>query len=162
MVETDAKTPSVNTHERNLALECYVSAIRNIAHYAVDVEPELAASHRKYLEELADSVEAGKPESLEESGATLRALLRDHRDKTSRHLNLLRGDLNSAADALAEMLQALGDADGEQGEQLRSSLHALRRAPGEDCVTIRDTVVSAADSIETSLTRVRKRHQMAV
>jgi GGDEF domain-containing protein len=162
MVETDSKSPSSNSNEPNLALECYVTAIRNIAHYAIDTEPELAASHRKYLEQLADSVEAGNPESLEESRATLRALLRDHRDKTSRHLNLLRSDLNSAADALAEMLEAFGDTDGEQGEQLRSSLLALRRAPGEDCVTIRDTVVSAADTIESNLSNVRKRHQMAV
>ena len=89
------------------ALDCYVSAIRNVAHYAADLEPELTGPYRKYLEELARGVAGGSRE-LDESRATLRALLRDYRDKTSQYLNILREDLNGAALALAEILDSLG------------------------------------------------------
>src|SRR5579863_9944809 len=121
----------------NLALDCYVAAIRNIAHYAAELEPELTEPHRKYLRELAERVAGESPGELQESRATLRALLRDYRDKTSQYLELLREDLNSAAAALAEILESLSDTDGDPGDQLREALRSLRQPPGEDCDSIR-------------------------
>src|SRR5580704_1597608 len=41
---------------RDLALECYLAAIRNMAQYAVELGPETTALHRKYLEEVAEQV----------------------------------------------------------------------------------------------------------
>ena len=105
---------------------------------------------------------AGGTRELEESRATLRALLRDYRDKTSQYLNILRGDLNAAALALAEILESLGDTDGEQGDQLREALRTLREPPGDDCDSIRDTVSLAAKTVENCLAAVRKRHQLSV
>lgn len=144
-----------------LALDCYVSAIRNIAHYAADLEPELTGPYRNYLEKLAERVDCGAC-GFEESRATLRALLRDYRDRTSQYLNILREDLNSAALALAEILESLGDTDGEQGDELRDALRTLREPSGEDCDSIRDTVFAAARTVENCLAAVRKRHQLSV
>jgi GGDEF domain-containing protein len=153
--------PELRDDSSSLALNCYVSAIRNIAHYAADLEPELTGPYRKYLEELAGGVACGACE-LEESRATLRALLRDYRDKTSQYLNILREDLNAAALALAQILESLGDTDGEQGDQLREALRTLREPSGDDCDSLRDTVSVAAKTVENCLAAVRKRHQLSV
>lgn len=158
---SSSTTTEVSGNSSHLALDCYVSAIRNIAHYAADLEPELTGPYRKYLENLAERVDNGAC-GFEESRATLRALLRDYRDKTSQYLNILRADLNSAALALAEILESLGDTDGEQGDELREALRTLREPSGEDCDSIRDTVFAAAKTVENCLAAVRKRHQLSV
>jgi hypothetical protein len=100
----------VHVDSSPLALDCYVSAIRSIAHHAVDLEPELTGPYRRHLENLAERDECGTC-GFEESPATLRALLRDYRDRTSQYLNILREDLNSVALALAEILESLGDTE---------------------------------------------------
>ena len=143
-------------------LECYIAAIHAIGHYAADLEPELTEPYRRYLEELAATVASGGAASLRESRATLRALLRDYRDKTSRYLNILREDLTSAAAALAEILESLQDTDGDQGDILRQTLRILREPPGEDADSIRDNVLDAAKTIENCLSAVRKKHQLSV
>ena len=163
MIDSSSVLTESEVHDdpRSLELDCYVTAIRNIAHYAADLEPELTGPYRKYLEELARGVAQGTCE-LEDSRATLRALLRDYRDKSSQYLNILREDLNAAALALAEILDSLGDTDGEQGDQLREALRTLREPPGDDCDSIRDTVSAAVKTVENCLAAVRKRHQLSV
>src|ERR1035438_10510637 len=49
---------------RDEVLDCYVLAIKNIAHYAVELDEEITGSHRKYLETLATEVAAGTSEAL--------------------------------------------------------------------------------------------------
>src|ERR1035437_6956091 len=66
---------------RAAVLDCYVLAIKNIAHYAVELDEELTGPHRKYLETLATAVATGTSEAVSDSGANLRGLLRDYRDK---------------------------------------------------------------------------------
>ena len=153
--------PEVHDDSRSLELDCYLAAIRNIAHYAADLEPELPGHIASIWKNWRGGVACGACE-LEESRATLRALLRDYRDKTSQYLNILREDLNAAALALAEILDSLGDTDGEQGDQLREALRTLREPPGDDCDSIRDTVSAAVKTIESCLAAVRKRHQLSV
>src|ERR1035438_7574010 len=58
-------------------LDCYVLAIRNIAHYAVELDGDITRSHRKYLDTLAAEVAMGTSEALADSRANLRGLLRD-------------------------------------------------------------------------------------
>jgi GGDEF domain-containing protein len=157
-----SKPTEVRRDSDNPALDCYAAAIRNIAHYAADLEPELTAPYRKHLNDLADRVSCGDAATFDDSRSTLRALLRDYRDKSSQYLNVLREDLNSAAIALAEILESLGDTDGEQGDELRGALRTLRQAPGDDCDSIRDGVGAAAKTIENCLAGVRKRHQLSV
>ena len=143
-------------------LDCYIAAIHAIGHYAADLEPEITNPYRQYLQELAQTVVAGGNAVLQESRSTLRALLRDYRDKTSQYLNVLREDLSSAAAALAEILESLQDTDGEQGDRLREALRVLREPPGEDADSVRDNVFGAAKTIENCLAAVRKRHQLSV
>src|ERR1035437_4343944 len=79
--------------------DCYVAAIKDVAHYAIDLEEATTGPYRKHLETLAAKVEAGVPAALPESRATLRGLLRDYRDKAAKFINDLRKELSSGAGA---------------------------------------------------------------
>lgn len=143
---------------RDLALECYVAAIRNIAQYAVELEPEVTAVHRKHLEDVVEQVTSGTADALNESRATVRGLLRDNLDQTSQYLSGLRQELSDAAAALERTLEALSQNDGDHGVQLRGAIARLRGISG-DASSMRKTVFAAAQSIETSLEQIRKQHE---
>jgi GGDEF domain-containing protein len=134
---------------RAAVLDCYVLAIRNAAHYAVELDEELTGSHRKYLETLATEVASGTPETLAESGATLRGLLRDYRDKAAGYLGNLRDELVGTARTLEEILDSLGQADGDHETNLRTALGKLRQVAAAPGYAALGTVIStSADSIE--------------
>jgi GGDEF domain-containing protein len=149
-------------HSRDLALDSYVAAIRNIAFYAVELDPQITALHRKYLEELAAHVSTATPEALAESCATVRGLMRDHRDRTSQYLSELQKELTDAVSALEQTLEALGQSDGDHGVQLRSAIAQLRSVSASAGSGARATVLAATSTIETSLEQVRKQHQLTV
>jgi GGDEF domain-containing protein len=147
---------------RELVLDCYLAVIRNIAHYAVELEPGTTALHRKYLEDLAARASTGASDDLGESRATVRGLLREYRDQTSHYLNGLRQELSDAANALESTLEALAQCDGDHGVQLRDAVTRLRAIPVDTSSAVRETVLAAASTIEKSLEEVRKQHQLTV
>jgi GGDEF domain-containing protein len=140
---------------RDVAVECYLAAIRNAAHYAIELEPEITEPHRQLLNKLAgEAARAGVP-ALPESRATLRGLLRDYRDRAAQYLRNLREELTSTARSLQEILNTLSEIDGEQDSRMRTAVARLRQFsdPG---------VLSAATTIEDSLEHLRKQHQLIV
>jgi GGDEF domain-containing protein/ElaB/YqjD/DUF883 family membrane-anchored ribosome-binding protein len=146
---------------RAAVLECYVLAIKNIAHYAVELDAELTTNHRTYLAGLADEVAAGTPEALSDSRATLRGLLRDYRDKAGQFVANLRDELAVTARTLEEVLDSLGQADGDHENNIRAAIAKLRQvaaAPGHGALGV--VISTTADSIEHSLEQVRKQHQL--
>lgn len=146
---------------RTAVLDCYVLAIKNIAHYAVELDEELTGPHRKHLNSLATEVATGTSESLTDSGSTLRGLLRDYKDKASQYLGHLRDELAGTARNLEEILESLGQADGDHETNLRASLGKLRQVAATPGYSVLGTVISTtADSIENSLEQVRKQHQL--
>jgi GGDEF domain-containing protein len=148
---------------RTLALDCYLTAIKNMAHYVVELDDSITAPHRKYLSALAEDVAQGPPEVLAESRATLRGLLRDYRDRAGQYLGGLRDQLSSTAQALQEMVEAISRCDTDHTLTLRTALGRLREAAKlPDAGALRTVVVSAADTIERSLEQIRKQHQLTV
>ena len=147
----------------DLLLDCYVLALKNVAHYAVDLDDEITVPHRQYLSALAAQVALAQPEVLAESRATLRALLRDYRDKAAQYLGKLREELAGSARALQELLDSLTQADGDNETQLRTELGRLREISGSlEDGAIRAAILAAADSIEQSLKQIRQQHQLTV
>jgi diguanylate cyclase (GGDEF)-like protein len=147
---------------RELVLDCHLAAIRNIAHYAIELEPQTTALYRNYLEDLAVRASTGTGDALNESRATLRGLLREYRDRTSHYLNGLRQELSDAVTALERTLEALAQCDGDHGVQLRNAVARLRAIPSDAGSAVRETVLAAASTIEISLEDVRKQHQLSV
>jgi GGDEF domain-containing protein len=147
---------------RELTLDCYLGAIRNIANYAIELEPATTALHRKYLEDLALQVSSGSIDVLHESRATVRGLLRDYRDQAAHYLAKLRQDLADAVSALELTLDALGQTDGDHDVQLRGAIAKLRALPDANIGNVREIVQAAAVTIEDSLDQVRKQHKVTV
>ncbi len=149
--------------ERDAAMDCYAQAIRDMAHYTVELEPAEAEPQRKYLNALADEVSSGKAEALGETRATLRGLLRDYRDKVAHYVNRLREELDGMARAFEQILSSLSQADGEQEFRLRSALARIRnlaRSPEGSAVSA--VLLSATDDISQGLEQMRKQHQLTV
>jgi GGDEF domain-containing protein len=151
-------------HEvRELALDCYLTAIRNVAHYAIELDDEITAPHRKHLTVLAGEVTSARKEALAGSRATLRALLRDYRDKAAQYLNRLREELAGTARALQETLDSLVQGDSDHEWQLRAALSRLREiSESPEAGAMRAVVLTAVNTIEQTLEQIRKQHQLSV
>ena len=148
---------------RDMVLDCYLTAIRNVAHYTIELDDEITAPHRRYLTVLAAEVASAQPEGLAESRSTLRALLRDYRDKAAKYLSALREELAGSARALQEILDSLAQTDGDHEMQLRAEVARLREISGSlEDGAVRAAILATADSIERSLDEVRQQHQLTV
>lgn len=146
---------------RAAVMDCYVTAIKNIAHYLLEVDEEFTEGHRKSLGALATDVSAGTAEALADSRSTLRALLRDYRDKCAAYLANLRDELASTARTLEEIVDGFGQAEGDHEKSLRTAIGKLRQvaaAPGN--AALGTVITSATNTIETSLEELRKQHQL--
>ena len=147
---------------RDLALDCYGLAIRNIAQYAIDLEPDVTNIYKRYLDDLAAGLRSPTPQVLDDSRATLRGLLRDYRDKVAAYLGQLRDELTGSAQALQQILESLGQTDGDHDREMRSALEKIRAAPIPPNSEAASAISGAAKSIEHSLDQVRKQHQFTV
>jgi len=78
---------------RAAVLDCYVGAIKNIAHYAIDLDQEITASHRKYLENPGRRSRRRCAGGGGGEPCHLAGLLRDYRDKASQYLVNMREEL---------------------------------------------------------------------
>jgi diguanylate cyclase (GGDEF)-like protein len=145
------------------ALDCYLCAIRNVDHYALELDELLVKEFRKNMGALADELSTRRWEALDDSRATFRALLRDYRDRCSTHLGILRDELAGTVRALEALLDSLNESDGDHEVRLRAALANLRQIAGADPTGVLSLVVSsAADAIEQSVDQLKKQHQLSI
>ena len=140
-----------------LALDCYVAAIKNTAHYALELPDQITEHHREYMNGLADDMGEGTEETLVQSRSTLRGLLREYRDKSLKYLNKLREELSNTAGALQEILNTLNQTEGDHEGSLRQSVKTLRELAESDGVaTFRAALLGATDTIENSVENLHR------
>jgi GGDEF domain-containing protein len=148
---------------RRETLEYYVAAIRDVSHYAVDLEEKTTELHRRHLEALAGNVAADIPSALAESRATLRGLLRDYRDKASKFIGDLRKEMEDSVSALQGIMESLAQSDGDHGIQLRESLTQLREIAGSPGFGVfGPTILSATNAVEQCVEQMRQQHQLTI
>ena len=148
---------------RKIALECYLSALGNMAHYAIEFDASLTVPHRQYLSTLAAELQEASPEVLSESRSLVRGLLRDYRDKAGQYLAGLRNQLSATAQALREMVEGLSQCDSDHGAKLSDALARLRgTANSPEGRPVRTAVRALADTIEESIEQMRKQHRFTV
>jgi GGDEF domain-containing protein len=144
-------------------LDCYLSAIKNCANYAIELDEDATAKHRKYLRTLGEEVACGENSIVLESRAILRNLLRDFRDKGSQYLATLRDELANTARTLEEVLESLSQSDGDHESRLRKTIQNLREiADGAEGQALAPVLRNAASTIEQSVEQMRKQHQVTV
>jgi GGDEF domain-containing protein len=147
------------------ALESYTAALRNMSQYAIEIDDSITPLHRQRLSLLAGEVASAGPEALESSRSTLRALLRDYRDKASSFLARLREDLASTTRSLEEILDSLAQGEGDQEARLRKQLVGLRElanGPLDQADAIRSALVPAAEVIQDCMDKIQRQHQLTV
>jgi len=148
---------------RVLILDCYVTAIRNASHYAIEIEEPLTGPFRRHLETLASELAGDSPEDLDRSRATLRALLRDYRDKAGEYLSRLREELAGSAQALQELVHSLCSSAGDHEKHVKEALLRLRAVGGSpEAATVAPALLGAVDAIENGLEEIHKQHQFTV
>jgi GGDEF domain-containing protein len=145
-----------------ISLDCYLAAINNVAHYAVDLDAAITAPHRKYLADLAGELIYASPEALVESRATLRGILRDYRDKAALYLSGLRAQLSATAQALQQMVDGLSQCDSDHGQNLTKDVVRLREIANQSDASVRAVLTTLADSIERNLEHIRKQQQFTI
>ena len=150
-------------HEfRKTTLECYVAAIQGAARYAVDLDEQSTGTYRLHLENLASEVAGDDQNALLESRATLRGLLRDHRDQTAKFIAGLRDELATSAAALEKILSSLAESDGDSETRIQTTLKGLREiAASPQCTAARGPLSAVADSIEQGIEQIHRQHQLA-
>jgi GGDEF domain-containing protein len=149
--------------QRDLAFDCYLEALRNIAHYTIEFDNSITEPYRRYVTSLAEEVSAAAPESLAQSRGTLRGLLRDYGDKASHYLAELREQLASTARALEETVESLAQTDGDHELRLRSAVANLRRAAeSPEGAPLHNLLGTTVDTIQQSIEQARREHQITV
>jgi GGDEF domain-containing protein len=148
---------------RRLVLDCYLAAIKNVAHYAIELDPGIVEPYRACVIAVADDLQRGTAESLVESRANLRGLLRNYRDKASEYLNQLRGELANTASALQRILDTLSLSEGDHEVKLRQAIKTMREiADSPTAGSLKSVLHKTIGAIEESLDQLRAQQQVTV
>jgi GGDEF domain-containing protein len=146
-----------------LAQECYVAAIDNIAQYAVELEDATTKSYQGYLKDLAREVEGGTHRALSESRGTLRGLLRDYRERAAAYINSLREELSRTASSLQRLIDTLTQSDGDHESRLLTAIKQLRElAESPRAKPVAGALRETSDSIADNLEMFRQQQKLTV
>lgn len=146
------------------AVECFRATVLSLGQYAVELEPELTAKHRKHMKELGESiVPAMGVAGLTEARSTLRNLLRDYRDLAAAHLAKLHEELSAKAASLQQLFEAMTQGDGDHEQRMSATLSTLREmAEDPRSGPLRDPLIGAATTISDSLEELKRQNQLTV
>jgi GGDEF domain-containing protein len=148
---------------RALAQDCYLTVIKNLAQYVIELEEGITADYRNNLAAVAKEVETGTAKAISESRARLRGLLRDYRDKATTYLKELREELSGTANGLQRLVDTLALSDGDHESRLRQALKTLRElAQDPTAGVIAPPLRAATESIEQSLEQFRQQQELTV
>jgi GGDEF domain-containing protein len=148
---------------RSLAEECYVAAIDNIAHYAIELEEATTKAYQGYLKDLAREVEEGTPQAIAQSQGTLRGLLRDYKDRAAAYINSLKEELGRTAVSLQRLIETLTQSDGNHESRLLAAIKQLRElAQSPMAKPVAAALRAASDSIAENLEKFRQEQKVTV
>jgi GGDEF domain-containing protein len=142
--------------------ETYTVAIRNTAQYAVELDTTLTEPFQRELSLLADHIAAAGTEEIEESRSALRSILRSYRDRAGIYLTDLKSELSTTVQAFEEILNSSRQADGDHEKRLRGAIAGLRKVCQSQASVTRETILAAAETIESSVEMLRKEHQFTI
>jgi GGDEF domain-containing protein len=138
--------------------------VRAAGQYAVEVEPGAAGLFRKHLEVLIVQMSGARnSHDWKEAGASFRGELRDYRDQSCAQLDLLRGEIKAAAEAMLLVADSVAVAGADHTQVIQSTLTELKGlATRETMEEIKAGVLVAAGTIAEAIVMMRRSHQLAV
>jgi GGDEF domain-containing protein len=145
------------------AVECYLSCLRNLADYAIEIDETTTLNYQQSLKTLATDLEPATPKAFSDSRSTLRALLRDYRDKASVHFNQLREEFGRTAEALQRLVDSMTYSDVDCETRLRDALTTLRELSDKASIqSIGPALRVAVDTIEQSMDQFREQQKLTM
>jgi len=144
-------------------LECYISAIKNLSNYAIELDQGITAPFKANLDQLVNELVDASSVDLAGSRATLRSLLRDYHDKAAIALHKLYQDFATTAHSLQAILNSLSQSDGDNEKRLRETLTSLRKISAmTDVNTMRGAILDSAKTFEKTIEEIHQEHQLTV
>jgi GGDEF domain-containing protein len=141
---------------RDIAVECFRAAVRNVAFYAIELDKEVTAAFRTALSRLESRAETIDKDALP-------ALLRDYRGRAVAYANRLSSEVEEVAGKLRHILDSLSAGDCDFESRMRNALARLRSlASSADAAGLHDPLLAAAASIQLGLDEIHGSQQEMV
>ncbi|HVO98323.1 MAG TPA: diguanylate cyclase [Bryobacteraceae bacterium] len=148
----------------NRILDCYALAIQSAAHYAVDVDPLLAAEHRARLQTLEDKARAVASEAqLRDVQSSLRGELRDYRERNAEVLKKIHQELENAAAAMMIFADTVAANGTNHEHEVNAQLRRLESTShGTHIEEMRAGIGAAIENIQSSIQQMQRGNQLIV
>ena len=144
--------------------DCYGLAIQASADYAVEVDAAQTAVFREKLKAVAEQWRAARlAEELRRAGSGFRGELREYQRAAAESLNVLRREVQAAADAIAAFAGGVTSHGDDHEEQLNRELERLSAAAETgDLASIRLAIHNASAQIRAAVEQMRAANRMAI
>jgi GGDEF domain-containing protein len=144
--------------------ECYAMAIDASAHYAVEVDPTLAAEFRAHLKVLEDQSRAVVSEDqVRAAQSSFRGELREYRDKSSSELKKMRQEVESATAAMVIFAETVATNGQNHEQEVRTQLENLESTTKSTSIEqIRSGIGAAVAGIQSSVQLIQRSNQLLV
>lgn len=144
--------------------EAYKMAIRSVAQYAVELDPQDVAGFRERLEAIARHYEAAAADAdMRRIQASFRGELRDYRDQTNTRIERLRQEVEAGAAAMAAFAGCVTSAGADHEAHLKNELDHLRDICGwNDLTEIRRGLQGVIAGIGEALEQMQRANRMAI
>ncbi len=142
----------------------YAQGLRAVAQYAVEIDRSDAETFRKHIEALQAKAEASAhAEDMQAVQASVRGELREYRDKAAEKLLKLRGEINSAVEAMQTFADSVATAGADHEEQLKEALKQLSAVARQgDLPSVQSAVFEVIGRITASVEDMRRNHKMVI
>jgi GGDEF domain-containing protein len=144
--------------------DCYTIAISSSAHYAVEVDPHLAAEFRSHLQLIGEqSRSAASLEQLRSVQSSFRGELREYRDKSVVKLTKMRKEVESATAAMMIFADTVASNGANHDHEVKVYLNDLQSTARKDSIEeIRGGVTVAVAGIGVSVEHLQRDNQLLI
>jgi GGDEF domain-containing protein len=145
-------------------LDSYALAIHAAAHYAIEVDPALAACFRKHLQVIEEQCRAAdSPDQVRAVQSSFRGELRQFHDKSAEQLKKMRNEIETATAAMLTFADSVAS-NGENHEQaVLTQLRGLESTARCNSIDeIRGGIGAAVSRIESSVEQIHRGNQLLI
>lgn len=151
--------------DRESARDTLVRCMEDVAHYAVELNPDSVKAYRGNLLKIAEraSTGSGQPAQWEQVRADFRGELRSYRDDSQRDIQRMREEVTIAVESMRCLIQNVAATGTDHERALRQEFEALEdTARTADLETIRVAIHQTAEAAIQSCEKIRHEQQLVI